>query len=206
MGYASWLFSLSLMLKHFILVVCLHHIHCFVQVHDSSFKTSTDICASQGTLGVNKVRKKQFFTCLLCSNSSCLLCPCRVAVHHVKVKPRCTVLTMLKRLDKIRFRGPRIRDDFPDLAESPPASDNECNDDMQLKPKAALRDTEDLLRDPVSAHHAFKSLCMEGSRKWLLFPSLSLPLYQTLFPYFLKFSGITLTTIQLSCTNFIYTE
>uniref|UniRef100_A0A7N8XH84 GRAM domain containing 4a n=1 Tax=Mastacembelus armatus TaxID=205130 RepID=A0A7N8XH84_9TELE len=61
----------------------------------------------------------------------------KVAVHHVKVKPRCAVLTMLKRLDKIRFRGPRTRDDFPDLAESPPASDNECSDDMQLKPRAA---------------------------------------------------------------------
>ncbi|KAI3366863.1 hypothetical protein L3Q82_009510, partial [Scortum barcoo] len=71
-----------------------------------------------------------------------------VAVRHVKVKPRCAVLTMLKRLDKIRFRGPRTREDFPDLAESPPASDNECSDDMQLKPRAALRDTEDLLRDP----------------------------------------------------------
>uniref|UniRef100_A0A3P8NR17 GRAM domain containing 4a n=1 Tax=Astatotilapia calliptera TaxID=8154 RepID=A0A3P8NR17_ASTCA len=66
-----------------------------------------------------------------------------VAVRHVKVKPRCAVLTMLKRLDKIRFRGPRTRDEFPDLAESPPASDNECSDDMQLKPRAALRDTED---------------------------------------------------------------
>ncbi|XP_050933510.1 GRAM domain-containing protein 4 isoform X1 [Lates calcarifer] len=74
-----------------------------------------------------------------------------VAVRHVKVKPRCAVLTMLKRLDKIRFRGPRTRDDFPDLAESPPASDNECSDDMQLKPKAALRDTEDLLRDPAGS-------------------------------------------------------
>uniref|UniRef100_A0A7N9AU11 GRAM domain containing 4a n=1 Tax=Mastacembelus armatus TaxID=205130 RepID=A0A7N9AU11_9TELE len=58
---------------------------------------------------------------------------------------------MLKRLDKIRFRGPRTRDDFPDLAESPPASDNECSDDMQLKPRAALRDTEDLLRDPAGS-------------------------------------------------------
>ncbi|XP_041820015.1 GRAM domain-containing protein 4 isoform X1 [Chelmon rostratus] len=74
-----------------------------------------------------------------------------VAVRHVKVKPRCAVLTMLKRLDKIRFRGPRTRDDFPDLAESPPASDNECSDDMQLKPRAALRDTEDLLRDPAGS-------------------------------------------------------
>lgn len=82
---------------------------------------------------------------LLCSVS------CRVAVRHVKVKPRCAVLTMLKRLDKIRFRGPRTRDDFPDLAESPPASDNECSDDMQLKTRTTLRETEDLLRDPVSA-------------------------------------------------------
>ncbi|XP_035467708.1 GRAM domain-containing protein 4 isoform X2 [Scophthalmus maximus] len=74
-----------------------------------------------------------------------------VAVRHVKVKPRCAVLTMLKRLDKIRFRGPRTRDDFPDLAESPPASDNECSDDVQPKPKAVLRDTEELLRDPAGS-------------------------------------------------------
>ncbi|KAG7497608.1 hypothetical protein JOB18_040772 [Solea senegalensis] len=74
-----------------------------------------------------------------------------VAIRHVKVKPRCAVLTMLKRLDKIRFRGPRTRDDFPDLAESPPASDNECSDDMQLKPRAAFRETEDLLRDPAGS-------------------------------------------------------
>ncbi|XP_031140762.1 GRAM domain-containing protein 4 isoform X3 [Sander lucioperca] len=74
-----------------------------------------------------------------------------VAVSHVKVKPRCAVLTMLKRLDKIRFRGPRTRDDFTDLAESPPASDNECSDDMQLKPRTALRDTEELLRDPAGS-------------------------------------------------------
>lgn len=86
-----------------------------------------------------------------------VLCPRRVAVHHVKVKPRCAVLTMLKRLDKIRFRGPRTRDDFPDLAESPPASDTECSDDMQLKPRTALRDTEDLLRDPVSTECPFFS-------------------------------------------------
>uniref|UniRef100_A0A8D3BYJ7 GRAM domain containing 4 n=1 Tax=Scophthalmus maximus TaxID=52904 RepID=A0A8D3BYJ7_SCOMX len=58
---------------------------------------------------------------------------------------------MLKRLDKIRFRGPRTRDDFPDLAESPPASDNECSDDVQPKPKAVLRDTEELLRDPAGS-------------------------------------------------------
>ncbi|KAM6896412.1 GRAM domain-containing protein 4 isoform 3-T4 [Lycodopsis pacificus] len=74
-----------------------------------------------------------------------------VAVRHVKVKPRCAVLTMLKRLDKIRFRGPRTRDDFPDLNESPPASDNECSDDMQLKPRAAPRDLEESLRDPAGS-------------------------------------------------------
>lgn len=89
------------------------------------------------------------------NNSPCVLCPRRVAVRHVKVKPRCGVLTMLKRLDRIRFRGPRTRDDFPDLAESPPASDNECSDDMQLKPRTALRDTEEILRDPVSAYLAY---------------------------------------------------
>uniref|UniRef100_A0A8C7Z6W0 GRAM domain containing 4a n=1 Tax=Oryzias sinensis TaxID=183150 RepID=A0A8C7Z6W0_9TELE len=64
------------------------------------------------------------------------------------VKPRCAVLTMLKRLDKIRFRGPRTREDFPDLGDSPPASDNECSDDMQPKARTSLRDTEDILRDP----------------------------------------------------------
>ncbi|CAG01166.1 unnamed protein product [Tetraodon nigroviridis] len=58
---------------------------------------------------------------------------------------------MLKRLDKIRFRGPRTRDDFPDLAESPTASDNECSEDAQPKPRTALRDTEDLLRDPAGS-------------------------------------------------------
>uniref|UniRef100_A0A8C6KB04 GRAM domain containing 4 n=2 Tax=Nothobranchius furzeri TaxID=105023 RepID=A0A8C6KB04_NOTFU len=75
----------------------------------------------------------------------------RVAVRHVKVKPRCVALTMLKRLDKIRFRGPRTRDDFPDLGESPPASDSECNDEMQLKPRTALREMEDALRDPAGS-------------------------------------------------------
>ncbi|PNI48444.1 GRAMD4 isoform 7, partial [Pan troglodytes] len=33
---------------------------------------------------------------------------------------------MLRRLDKIRFRGHK-RDDFLDLAESPNASDTECS-------------------------------------------------------------------------------
>lgn len=84
--------------------------------------------------------------------------PHRVAVRHVKVKPRSAALTMLKRLDKIRFRGPRTRDEFPDLGESPPASDGECNEDAQPKPRsAAARDTEEVLRDPVSAERPYVS-------------------------------------------------
>lgn len=62
---------------------------------------------------------------------------------------------MLKRLDKIRFRGPRTREDFPDLAESPPASDNECSDDVQTKPRTAPRDADELLRDPVRPRKSF---------------------------------------------------
>ncbi|KAJ8392246.1 hypothetical protein AAFF_G00078140 [Aldrovandia affinis] len=69
------------------------------------------------------------------------------AVHHVKVKQRNPVLNMLKRLDKIRFRGQK-RDEFLDLAESPNTSDNECSDEILLKPRPSLRDTEDL-RDPA---------------------------------------------------------
>ncbi|KAG5830385.1 hypothetical protein ANANG_G00310030 [Anguilla anguilla] len=55
---------------------------------------------------------------------------------------------MLKRLDKIRFRGQK-RDEFLDLSESPNASDNECGDEILLKPRPSGRDTEDL-RDPAS--------------------------------------------------------
>uniref|UniRef100_A0A3P8XVZ0 GRAM domain-containing protein n=1 Tax=Esox lucius TaxID=8010 RepID=A0A3P8XVZ0_ESOLU len=76
----------------------------------------------------------------------------RVAVHHAKVRPpKRGVLNMLKRLDKIRFRGPK-RDDFLDLAESPNTSDNECSDDIQLRPGPSLKtqDTEDL-GDPVGS-------------------------------------------------------
>ncbi|XP_056434470.1 GRAM domain-containing protein 4 isoform X2 [Gadus chalcogrammus] len=73
----------------------------------------------------------------------------RVAVRHVKVKPRCAVLTMLKRLDKIRFRGPRSRDELLDLAESPPASDNEGGDDLPIKPRPLPREMDDQLRDPA---------------------------------------------------------
>ncbi|KAJ8249857.1 hypothetical protein COCON_G00230730 [Conger conger] len=54
---------------------------------------------------------------------------------------------MLKRLDKIRFRGQK-RDEFLDLSESPNASDTECSDEAPVKPRPSLRDDD--LRDPAS--------------------------------------------------------
>uniref|UniRef100_A0A674DYZ2 GRAM domain containing 4 n=1 Tax=Salmo trutta TaxID=8032 RepID=A0A674DYZ2_SALTR len=75
-----------------------------------------------------------------------------IAVHHAKVKPPTRgVLNMLKRLDKIRFRGQK-RDDFLDLAESPNGSDNECSDDILLRTKPSLKtqDTEEL-GDPAGS-------------------------------------------------------
>uniref|UniRef100_A0AAY4C0R9 GRAM domain-containing protein n=1 Tax=Denticeps clupeoides TaxID=299321 RepID=A0AAY4C0R9_9TELE len=56
----------------------------------------------------------------------------------VVIKTRISVLKMLKRLDKIRFRGQK-RDEFLDLAESPNASDSECNDEAPV----AARPQED---------------------------------------------------------------
>ncbi|XP_071314883.1 GRAM domain-containing protein 4-like [Trachinotus anak] len=50
---------------------------------------------------------------------------------------------MLKRLDKIRFRGQR-RDEFLDLAESPNTSDTECTDEAVMKPRTSIRETEEL--------------------------------------------------------------
>ena len=74
---------------------------------------------------------------------------CRDPDRHVKVKQRGSVLNMLRRLDKIRFRGHK-RDDFLDLAESPNASDTECGDEVPLRiPRTSPRDSEEL-RDPVS--------------------------------------------------------
>nr|XP_023694599.1 GRAM domain-containing protein 4-like isoform X2 [Paramormyrops kingsleyae] len=70
-------------------------------------------------------------------------------VSHVKLKQREPVLTMLKRLDKIRFRGHK-RDEFLDLAESPNASDSECNDDTQMRPRPSARDAEEQ-RDPAGS-------------------------------------------------------
>ncbi|XP_067291891.1 GRAM domain-containing protein 4 isoform X2 [Pseudorasbora parva] len=66
----------------------------------------------------------------------------RVASRHVKIKTQISVLNMLKRLDKIRFRGPK-RDEFLDLAESPNASDSECNDDIPVKHRSSIKDTEE---------------------------------------------------------------
>lgn len=84
----------------------------------------------------------------LYSFSTCCLCPRRAASRHVKIKTQISVLNMLKRLDKIRFRGPK-RDEFLDLAESPNASDSECNDDVPVKQRTASKDAEEQ-RDPVS--------------------------------------------------------
>ncbi|XP_016110744.1 GRAM domain-containing protein 4-like [Sinocyclocheilus grahami] len=64
------------------------------------------------------------------------------AIHNVKVKPKAAVLNMLKRLDKIRFRGPK-RDDFLDLPESPTGSDTEFSDDMLLRPRPSIRDNDE---------------------------------------------------------------
>ncbi|XP_032895644.1 GRAM domain-containing protein 4 isoform X3 [Amblyraja radiata] len=51
---------------------------------------------------------------------------------------------MLKRLDKIRFRGQK-RDEILDLVESPNASDNECGDEIPTKPaRCPLKDSEEL--------------------------------------------------------------
>uniref|UniRef100_A0A674B6A9 GRAM domain containing 4 n=1 Tax=Salmo trutta TaxID=8032 RepID=A0A674B6A9_SALTR len=64
---------------------------------------------------------------------------------------RSRVLNMLKRLDKIRFRGQK-RDDFLDLAESPNGSDNECSDDILLRTRPSLKTQDtDELGDPAGS-------------------------------------------------------
>ncbi|XP_075064959.1 GRAM domain-containing protein 4 isoform X2 [Mixophyes fleayi] len=68
---------------------------------------------------------------------------------HVKVKQKGAVLNMLRRLDKIRFRGQK-RDEFPDLAESPNASDTECGDEIPLKIPRTSKDNEEL-KDPAGS-------------------------------------------------------
>uniref|UniRef100_A0A8C7J067 GRAM domain containing 4 n=1 Tax=Oncorhynchus kisutch TaxID=8019 RepID=A0A8C7J067_ONCKI len=54
------------------------------------------------------------------------------AIRHVKIKT--TVFNMLKRLDKIRFRGQRT-DVFLDLGDSPNTSDTECSEEILMKPR-----------------------------------------------------------------------
>uniref|UniRef100_A0A8C8HQF1 GRAM domain-containing protein n=1 Tax=Oncorhynchus tshawytscha TaxID=74940 RepID=A0A8C8HQF1_ONCTS len=56
---------------------------------------------------------------------------------------------MLKRLDKIRFRGQRT-DVFLDLGDSPNTSDTECSEEILMKPRPSLemKDTEEL-QDPA---------------------------------------------------------
>uniref|UniRef100_A0A671STU7 GRAM domain-containing protein 4-like n=1 Tax=Sinocyclocheilus anshuiensis TaxID=1608454 RepID=A0A671STU7_9TELE len=65
------------------------------------------------------------------------------------IKTQISVLNMLKRLDKIRFRGPK-RDEFLDLAESPTASDSECNDDIPVKHRSSIKETEEQ-QDPAGS-------------------------------------------------------
>ncbi|KAM9854662.1 GRAM domain-containing protein 4-like [Aulostomus maculatus] len=48
---------------------------------------------------------------------------------------------MLKRLDRIRFRGQR-RDDF--LEESPNTSDTECSEEVVMKSRGSVRETEEV--------------------------------------------------------------
>uniref|UniRef100_A0A8C8HWL7 GRAM domain-containing protein n=1 Tax=Oncorhynchus tshawytscha TaxID=74940 RepID=A0A8C8HWL7_ONCTS len=69
------------------------------------------------------------------------------AIRHVKIKT--TVFNMLKRLDKIRFRGQRT-DVFLDLGDSPNTSDTECSEEILMKPRPSLemKDTEEL-QDPA---------------------------------------------------------
>lgn len=68
---------------------------------------------------------------------------CGQVVGHALVEAGSTAATMLKRLDKIRFRGQR-RDELLDLAESPNTSDTECNEEVVMKPRLSVRDSEEL--------------------------------------------------------------
>lgn len=49
---------------------------------------------------------------------------------------------MRRHLDRIRFRGQK-RDEFVDLAESPNTSDTECTDEVVIKPRASVRESEE---------------------------------------------------------------
>ena len=64
-------------------------------------------------------------------------------LSHVLLEAVSITHTMLKRLDRIRFRGQR-RDDFLDLAESPNTSDTECAEEVLVKPPLISRDSEEM--------------------------------------------------------------
>lgn len=53
---------------------------------------------------------------------------------------------MLRRLDKIRFRGQK-REEFLDPTESPNTSDTECSDDVAMKTRFLPKEQEEL-REP----------------------------------------------------------
>lgn len=87
--------------------------------------------------------------CKLCSLSKSFCFPLHSNLNsHVKVKHKGAVQNMLRRLDKIRFRGQK-REEYPYLAESPNASDTECGDEITLKLSRPSKDNEEL-KDPVS--------------------------------------------------------
>ncbi|XP_029288913.1 GRAM domain-containing protein 4 isoform X2 [Cottoperca gobio] len=50
---------------------------------------------------------------------------------------------MRKHLERIRFRGQR-RDEFLDLADSPNTSDTECAEEVVIKPRVSVRESEEL--------------------------------------------------------------
>ncbi|XP_060931985.1 GRAM domain-containing protein 4-like [Limanda limanda] len=77
---------------------------------------------------------------------------------------------MLKRLDKIRFRGQR-REDFLDLADSPNTSDTECTEEVMMKPRLSSRDSEELREvegesqsDPQAGPGSFSAALQDDPR------------------------------------------
>lgn len=68
---------------------------------------------------------------------------CSIVVRHVQIETGSTAPTMRKHLDRIRFRGQR-RDEFLDLAESPNTSDTECTEEVVIRPRVSVRESEEL--------------------------------------------------------------
>lgn len=130
----------------------IYFFYCFyIFIHDIILSSSLPTPFSHTSISLTH---KFFVICcvsgsvLYISGIPLFFCPRRVAINHAKIKAQNRVLKMLKRLDKIRFRGPK-RDEFLDIAESPNASDSECNDELLIKPPASIKDGEDI-RDSVS--------------------------------------------------------